>query len=73
LPGNDPGWKDEALAKGWILLQDVNLNNNGVGPYTLDFAAGVPKIRYIRFRVKRVASGENAYSNLSEITVEYRR
>lgn len=73
LPGNDPGWKDEAIAKGWILLQDVNLSNNGVGPYTLDLPAGLPKIRYIRMRVKRVASGENAYSNLSEITVEYRR
>ena len=73
LPGNDPGWKDEAIAKGWILLNDVTLDNNGVGPYTLDFPAGVPQIRYIRIRVKKVASGENAYSNLSEVTIQYRR
>lgn len=70
LPGNDPGWKDEAIAKGWILLKDVTRSDDGKGPYTVTFSE-LPRIRYIRFRVKKVASGSNNTSNLSEVTLQY--
>lgn len=73
LPGNDPGWKDEAIAKGWTLLKEVVRTDNGVGPYTLALSDQTPKMRYIRFRIKRVASNESAYSNMSEVTIGYKK
>jgi hypothetical protein len=73
VPGNDPGWKDEALAKGWILLKEVSRSDDGTGPYTLNFSTDTPKIRYIRLRIKRVASNESSYSNLSELTIGYKK
>lgn len=73
LPSNDPGWKDQAIAKGWKLLKEVSITGNGVGPYNVDFPADVPRVRYIRFRIKRVASGESAYSNLSQLTFEQKK
>lgn len=73
VPGNDPGWKDQALAKGWVLLREVVRTDDGQGPYTLDLGTNTPGIRYIRLRIKKVASGENAYSNLSELTFGYKK
>jgi hypothetical protein len=73
LPGNDPGWKDQAIAKGWKLLQEVTRSDNGVGPYIVNFPPNMPTVRYIRFRIKKVASNESAYSNLSELTFEQKR
>lgn len=73
VPGNDPGWKDEALAKGWVLLKEVSRSDDGTGPYTLNFSTDTPKIRYIRLRIKRVASNESSYSNLSELTIGYKK
>ncbi|GEP97594.1 DUF4998 domain-containing protein [Chitinophaga cymbidii] len=73
VPGNDPGWKDDAIAKGWILLKEVNRTDDGKGPYTLDFSTETPQVRYIRIRVKRVASNESAYSNLTELTIGYKK
>ncbi|MGN7723074.1 DUF4998 domain-containing protein [Chitinophaga sp. 22620] len=73
VPGNDAGWKDDALAKGWILLKEVSRSDDGKGPYTVNFSAETPRIRYIRVRVKRVASGESASSNLSELTPGYKK
>jgi hypothetical protein len=73
VPGNDDGWKDDAIAKGWILLKEVTRSDDGKGPYTLNFSTDTPPVRYIRIRVKKVASGENAYSNLSELTPAYKK
>ncbi|HVK46600.1 MAG TPA: DUF4998 domain-containing protein [Pseudobacter sp.] len=73
LPGNDPGWKAEAISKGWTLLKEVVRTDGGVGPYTLTVSDQTPKMRYIRFRIKRVASNESAYSNLSEVTIGYKK
>lgn len=73
LPGNDPGWKAEAISKGWVLLKEVVRSDNGVGPYTLTLSDQTPKMRYIRFRIKKVASNESAYSNLTEVTIGYKK
>lgn len=73
VPGNDPNWKDNALSKGWILLQEVNRSDDGTGPYTINFSTTTPGIRYVRIRVKKVASGDNNYSNLSELTFGYKK
>ncbi|RYY62764.1 MAG: hypothetical protein EOO05_01625 [Chitinophagaceae bacterium] len=73
VPGNDAGWTADALSKGWILLKDVVRSDDGTGPYTLTFADNTPTVRYIRIRVKKVASGDNSYSNLSELTFRYKK
>ncbi|OQP61947.1 hypothetical protein A3860_30095 [Niastella vici] len=73
VPGNDPNWKTNALAKGWILLKDVSRSDDGTGPYTIDFGTNTPTIRYIRIRVKRVWSGDNYYSNMSELTPAFKK
>ncbi|WP_200976402.1 DUF4998 domain-containing protein [Echinicola sp. 20G] len=67
LPGNDPEWQDEAISKGWKLLQDVDRADDGVAPFKVILKDN-SNIRYIRLRVKSVASGETSYSNLSELT-----
>ncbi len=68
VPGNDGGWKANAISKGWVLLADVIRSDDGKGPYKINFMDNPPPVRYIRVRVKKVASGENAYSNLSELS-----
>lgn len=73
VPGNDPNWKNEAISKGWILLQEVTRSDDGQGPYTINFPTNVPKVRYIRLRIKKVATGDGYYSNLSELTFGYKK
>jgi hypothetical protein len=73
LAGNDPGWKAEALSKGWVLLKEVTRSDDGTGPYMVDFGTNTPKLRYIRLRIKKVASNESSYSNLSELTFGYKK
>ena len=73
VPGNDPNWKTNSLAKGWILLQDITRTDDGTGPYTINFPTNTPPIRYIRIRVKKVASNDNSSSNLSELTPAYKK
>ncbi|MBT1689274.1 DUF4998 domain-containing protein [Dawidia soli] len=68
LPGNDPGWKDEALAKGWTLLQDVTRSDDGKAPFKVDLLEGAPPVRYIRIRVLHVTTNDTYYSNMSELT-----
>jgi hypothetical protein len=68
LPGNDAGWKDEAIAKGWILLQDVTRTDDGIAPFKINLRAGIPPVRYIRIRVLHVTSGDSNYSNISELS-----
>jgi hypothetical protein len=73
VPGNDPNWKDDALAKGWVLLKEVTRPDDGTGPYTINFSTETPKVRYIRIRVKKVASNDGSSSNLSELTIGYKK
>ena len=73
VPGNDANWKTNALAKGWILLKEVTRSDDGTGPYTINFSTVTPQIRYIRLRIKKVASNDNSYSNLSELTLGYKK
>lgn len=73
VPGNDANWKNDALEKGWILLNEVTRLDDGIGPYTINFSTETPKVRYIRIRVKKVASNDNSSSNLSELTIGYKK
>jgi hypothetical protein len=68
LPGNDAGWKDEAIAKGWTLLQDVTRTDDGIAPFKVNLKADIPAVRYIRIRVLHVTSGDGNYSNISELS-----
>jgi len=68
LPGNDPGWKDEAIAKGWTLLQDVTRSDDGIAPFKINLRSDIPPVRYIRIRVLHVTSGDSNYSNISELS-----
>ncbi|MCD9018939.1 DUF4998 domain-containing protein [Parachryseolinea silvisoli] len=68
LPGNDPGWKDEAIAKGWTLLREVTRNDDGKAPFKVDLLEGAPPVRYIRIRVLHVTTNDSYYSNMSELT-----
>lgn len=68
LPGNDAGWKDEAIAKGWTLLQDVTRTDDGIAPFKINLRSDIPPVRYIRIRVLHVTSGDGSYSNISELS-----
>jgi len=68
LPGNDPGWKDESIAKGWTLLKEVIRTDDGQAPFKVDLISNPPPVRYIRIRIKHVVSNESSYSNMSELT-----
>jgi hypothetical protein len=68
LPGNDAGWKAEAIAKGWTLLQEVTRTDDGKAPYKVSLQEGIPPVRYIRIRVLHVTSGDSNYSNISELS-----
>ncbi|MCD8739995.1 hypothetical protein LT679_05230 [Mucilaginibacter roseus] len=69
LPANNPGWKDEAISKGWVLLKDVVRTDDGRNAYKFDLDNHGKLIRYIRLRIKHNSNGENNYSNMSEITL----
>lgn len=68
LPGNDAGWKAEAVAKGWVLLQEVTRTDDGIAPFKVGLQDGIPAVRYIRVRVLHVTSGDGNYSNISELS-----
>jgi len=68
LASNDPGWKAESLAKGWVLLKDAVRTDDGQAALKFDLISNPPPVRYIRIRVKKVASGDSSYSNISELT-----
>jgi len=67
LRGDNPGWKAEAIAKGWTLLREVNRSDNGVNALKVDLISNPPPVRYIRIRVINTTTG-SAYSNMSELT-----
>lgn len=68
LPSYDPGWKDEAIAKGWVLLKEVTRTDDGQKATKYDLMANPPPVRYIRIRIKHVTTGDGNYSNMSELT-----
>lgn len=69
LPPNDPGWKAEALTKGWTLLKQVQRTDDGMAPFKVDLIANPPAVRYIRIRVLHNINGEGNYTNISQITL----
>ena len=68
VAGNNSGWKDESIAKGWTLLKEVIRADDGQAALKVALDSNPPPVRYIRIRVKQVSSGDGSYSNLSEIT-----
>jgi len=69
LPGNNAGWKAEALAKGWTLLKEATRTDDGKAPVKFDFVDNPPPVRFIRIRIIHVTSGDANYSNISELTL----
>ncbi|MCW3108286.1 MAG: hypothetical protein JWQ09_2792 [Segetibacter sp.] len=68
LKAYDAGWKAEAVAKGWTLLKDAIRTDNGINAMKYDLMDNPPPVRYIRIRIKHVTTGDNNYSNMSEMT-----
>lgn len=68
LPASDPGWKAEAISKGWTLLVDAVRNDDGNAPKKFTLITNPPPVRYIRMRIKHTTNGETRQSNMSEIT-----
>lgn len=68
LPGNDPGWKDENIARGWTLLAEVTRTDDGSAPYKVALNSRPPAVQYIRLRILHVANSDPKTSNMSEIT-----
>jgi hypothetical protein len=71
LQPNDPGWADEAVAKGWKLLKEVKRTDDGQAPLKVNLDNTTQPARYIRIRIKHNSDGEGSYTNLSEITMFY--
>jgi len=72
LPGNDPGWKNEAISKGWTLLKEVIRNDDGQAPFNADLIPNPPPVRYIMIRVLKTTD-DPAYVNLSQLTFWYKQ
>ncbi len=71
LPGNDPGWKNEALSKGWTLLTEVVRTDNGIAPFNQDLISSAPPVRFIMIRVLKTYDDPN-YVNISQFTFWYK-
>lgn len=67
LRADDAGWKDEAIAKGWVLLGDFSRTDDGVNAQAFDLADDAPPVRYIRIRIITTKTG-STYSNMSELS-----
>jgi hypothetical protein len=67
LRADNPGWKAEAISKGWTLLKEVTRTDDGVAALKMDLLPNLPAVRYIRIRVITTATGSN-YSNFSQVT-----
>lgn len=72
LPGNDPGWKNEAISKGWTELTEVIRTDNGVAPYDATLIANPPPVRFIMVRVINTYTNDN-YVNISQMTFWYKQ
>lgn len=71
LPGNDPNWKNDVLAKGWTLLTEVVRTDDGSAPVTANFISNPPPVRYVMIRVLTTAGGGSG-TNLSQVTFWYK-
>lgn len=67
LPGNDPGWKNESISKGWTLLKEVIRSDDGIAPLNSDLIANPPSVRFIRIRVLKTTD-DPSYFNISQFT-----
>jgi hypothetical protein len=56
------------LANGWTLLQSVNRADDGKAPLKSTLISNPPPVRYIRILIKKVASGDSKYSNITQVT-----
>ncbi|MEO6231166.1 MAG: DUF4998 domain-containing protein [Ferruginibacter sp.] len=70
LPGNDPGWKAESIAKGWTLLTEVKRTDDGIAQVTTNLINNPPPVRFIRIRVLHTIDNDNA-SHMSEVSFWY--
>lgn len=68
VEGNSPDWKNQMLAAGWTLLQSVGRADDGKAPLKTALIDNPPPVRYIRVLIKKVASGDSKYSNITQIT-----
>lgn len=68
---NQPGWKEESIAKGWKLLKEVKRTDNGVALMKFDLNTITERVRYIRIRITRNANGNLKETNMSELTFFY--
>lgn len=71
LPATDPGWKSEAIAKGWALLSEVVRNDDGINGIKVNLMDNPPAVRYIRIRVLHTTNETKKYSHMSEISFWY--
>ncbi|MCR8559552.1 hypothetical protein KXD93_17980 [Mucilaginibacter sp. BJC16-A38] len=71
LQPNDPGWADEAIAKGWKLLKTVKRSDDGQAALKVNLDNTSTPVRYVRIRIIHNVDGEGSYTNLSEITMFY--
>ena len=67
LRADNPGWKTEAISKGWTLLKEVTRTDDGQATIKFDLSPNPPTVRYIRIRIISTATG-STYSNFSEVT-----
>jgi len=73
VTSEDANWKSQMLAKGWTLLLNGTRGDDGSAPMKFNFINNPPPIRFIRMRIKHVASGSNESSNMSELTFWHKR
>ena len=71
LPGDDAGWVQESINKGWTLLKEVVRTDDGTDPFSTTIADGFPQVRYIRIRVTETLDG-GAESHMSELSFWYK-
>lgn len=68
VEGNDASWGTQMQSSGWTLLKAVNRTDNGTAPFKVSLAENPPPVRYIRILIKKVASGDPKFSNITQVT-----
>lgn len=67
---DDPNWADDAIAKGWVLLSDVETDpswNGSAADYDVDIPENI-SVKYIRFRFLEAFVDEGGQTALAEFT-----
>jgi hypothetical protein len=67
LASNNPGWKSQTIANGWVLLTEAIRTDDGSAPMKFNFISNPPPVRFIRIRVIKTADDPN-YANMSQLT-----